>query len=79
MCIVIIPRTAVFSIRTEVCGTTMQSNGNQSRNTTDEQFVPNCIPAENWGYGTTIREQPPHSISIVGVAIPGTLWVSTSS
>ncbi len=78
MCTVI-PRTTVFSIRTEVHGTTMQSNGDQSRNTTDKQFVPTCIPALNYGHVTPIRELPPHTTRVVGVAIPGTSASSWSN
>ncbi len=78
MCIVIIPHTAVFSIRTEVIRTTSQNNG--SRNTSDEQFLPNCIPARarKYGHVTPIREQPLHTTRVVGVAIPGSWKVNSS-
>ncbi len=77
MIMVIIPHTAVFSSRTEVCGTTMQNNGSIS-NTTDEQFVINCIPAVNYGHVTQIREQPLHTTRVVGVAIQA-WWISINS
>ncbi len=78
MCIIIIPHTAVFSIRTEVIRTTSQNNG--SRNTSDEQFLPSCIPARahKYGHATSIREQPLHTTRDVGVAIPGS-WIANSS
>ncbi len=70
MCIVIIPHTAVFSIRTEMHETTMQNNGIRIKNTTDEHFNPNCSPAGIiYGHITIIREQPLHMSRVVGVAI----------
>ncbi len=81
MCIVIIPHTAMFSIRTEVIRTTSQGNGSRgSSNTSDEQFLPNCIPARarKYGHATPIREQPLHTTRVVGVAIPGSWQVNTS-
>ncbi len=79
MCNVIIPHTAVFSIRTEVCGTAMQNSGTRTTNTTDEQFVPNCnYNLTDYGHVTTIREQPLHINRAVVVAIPG-WWISSNS
>ena len=67
----------MFSIRTEVCGTTKQSNGN-SINTSDEQFVITSIPVGNYGHVTPTRELPHYTTRVVGVAQPG-WWISTNS
>ncbi len=67
--------TAVFSIRTVVCGTTIQKNSFIS--TSSIQLVPSCSPRhKNCWHCSPIRELPLYVyISRArGVADPGTWW-----
>ncbi len=70
--------TAVFSIRTVVCGTTIQKNAYTS--TSSIQLVPSCRVRPNscW-HCSPIRELPLYIINVRGVADPGTWWNSTCS
>ncbi len=61
--------TAVFSIRTVVCGTTRQNKA-CSINNSGDQLVPSCSPATSY-HCIPIRKLPLYSDS-PGVADPGT-------
>ncbi len=69
--------TAVFSIRTVVCGTTRQ---NAWSTNSGDQFVPSYRLNTCW-HCSPIRELPHYIINVCGVADPGTWWNigSTSS
>ncbi len=73
--------TAVFSIRTVVCGTTIQKNAYTS--TSSIQLVPSCRarPSNSCWHCSRTRELPLYIINVCGVADPGTWWNigSTSS
>ncbi len=66
------PHTAVFSIRTVVCGTTRQ---NKSIRKSGCQLVPSCNVSSCW-HCSPIRELPHYISSGIfrGVAGPGTWW-----
>ncbi len=70
------PHTAVFSIRTVVCGTTRQ---NTWKTSSTHQLVPSCRLNTFW-HCRPIRELPLYisSGSVRGVADPGT-WITRCS